>query len=1372
MTEPTAKPSRRWWKYLIIFACVASLSAIALLIYVNTESFQSLVRRRLVAEVERITGGRAEVGSIHTTPFRLQVDVRNLTVHGRESATDVPLAHADRIVARLKISSLLRSEFGFHELILEQPVIHIAFYPDGTTNFPQRKASTFTGQNLVEPLFSLSINRLELRSGRIFWDDQLVPLDLAARNISLDMDYSFLHGQYNGHLLLGMVESKLLNCRPFAWMTSAQFSLSPESAVFSSLNWNSGHSHFSANGRVTDFRHPHVQAAYDAQVDLTEAASIARRRDLRSGFLELKGSGDWSLDQFASNGLLTVRDLAWQNDQVSFSKASLSTGYSVSDQQLKLSKLQGRIFRGSFTGDAELNQWLAPEQHLSAAVRKTLETATISAGPPLNKYGRKNVKPPVAQKPPPIQTARISLRLRELSAEDVAAALSFPEHPLSLLHPVGLASGTLETSWKGTPHDAEVQFTLDVAPPAHPASAQLPITAHTDGVYYVATDTVDLPHFTLTTPTSRVQASGSISPASALHLSISTSSLADWLPFISVVRGPALFPVALKGSAIFNGNMSGSLASPQLTGALQVEDFDVNLPATTETHLLQTHWDSLSASLQLSFHDVALRNANLRRDNTSAEFDASATLQHGHFTGDSAFTLRANLHNTELAQLLDIAGYNYPITGNADLFVQASGTISDPHGEGHIHLNHAFAYGESIQQFDSTFQLARNEISLDNIHLFHDDSIVTGSGDYNPTTRFFHLDIAGNNFDLAGISRIHSNRLPVEGRANFILKGSGTPDAPSLNGSLHLLNLTLDHELAGDLDLEGVTEGNELHLTGTSKLQHGSLQVSGQIRLRDDYIADLSFRMEQLDLDALWRSYAIGQLTGHSAVDGSLEVRGPLRRPTQWSVNGDLTALALDVENVKLHSQDAIRFTLADQVLNIQQFHMLGKGTDLTAHGSVQISGARALDLTADGRLDLKLLSSLDPDFTSSGLIRMNLTVGGTIAEPLPQGHLKVVNSSLSYANLPSGLSELNGSLVFTRDRAHIETLTARTGGGTLDFKGDATYFNQQLNFNLSASGKEVRLRYPPGVSSTADVQLNWIGTRSASSVSGEIIINRMAITPGFDFGSYLDRSRQGATLTTANSPLNNIKLDIHVQTSPELQMRTAIARLSGDADLRLRGSVARPAVLGRVDVLEGRATMHGIHFTLERGDITFSNPVSIEPQFDLQASTHVRNYDLNITVTGTPDHGLNINYRSEPPLPKSDIIALLALGRTGDESAQLQEQSGQSVFSDQATDLILNQAISDTASSRFQRLFGASNIKIDPQGLTTETNPLARGPQVTIEQQFANNISLTYSTNVSQSSEQIIQGEYYINRNVSIVGTRDQNGVVSFDIQVRRRKK
>jgi translocation and assembly module TamB len=1368
VTELSPKPKRRrWWKYLLSLAAAASVTVLALLIYVNTDSFQSLVRRRLIAEVERVTGGRVEIGSIHTTPFRLQVDVRNITVHGRESATEVPLAHVDRIVARLKFNFLLRSELAFREIVLEQPVVHVAFYPDGTTNFPPRKPATVSSQTPVEQIFALSINHFEIRHGQLLWDDQTIPLDFLTRDTSLQMDYSFLHGRYDGRLLLGLVDTKLLNCRPFAWMTAVEFSLSSNTAVVPSIKWNSGHSHFSASGQVTDFRHPHLQGSYDAQVDLAEAASIARRRDLKGGVLELKGSGDWSLDQFASSGLLTLRDLSWQDDQISFSRASLSTGYSVTDQQLKFSKLQGKILGGSFTGDAELNQWLAPAQHLSPATRKTLDTAVISATP-ANKSREKIARP----KPPAVQNAVILFHLRDLSAEEVALALNAPAHPVLSLHPAASASGTIETRWRGTPRDADVQFAVDLTPPAHPAPPQRPLSGHANGVYHVASDSLDLPQFTLTTPTSHIQASGTLSASSAVRLSVTTSSLADWLPFISVVRGPALFPVKLNGSATFSGSMNGSLSSPQLAGTLQVDDFDITAPATAKTHEFQTHWDSLSTMLQLSFHGIALHNATLRREDTSAEFEASATLQHGHVTGDSILTLRANLHNADLTALQALAGYNYPISGKADVFVQATGTISDPHGDGQIHLTNASAYGETIQQFDSNFHLAQGEIAFDNMHLMYDDSVVTGSAAYNPSTRAFHLDLTGNNFDLARVQQIQSNRLTVEGSADFVLKGSGTPDLPSINADVHVRNLTLDHEVAGDLDLQAVTQGGELHLSGNSQFQKGLLRISGDVQLRDDYPAKLSLQMDQLDLDALWRSYLRGHLTGHSSVAGSIDLRGPLRQPEQWVLEGTVSSLFLDVENVKVHNQDPIRFSLASRVANIQQLHVVGEGTDFTAHGSIRFTGERALDLTADGHLDLKLLSSFDPDFTSSGLVTMNVTVGGTLARPFPHGHLQVTGASLSYAGLPSGLSELNGSLFFTRDRILIETLTARTGGGTLDLKGDATYYNQQLNFNLTATGKGVRLRYPPGVSSTADAELHWIGTRANSTVSGDISIVKMAVTPGFDFSAYLQRSGQFSVVTAANSPLNNVKLDIHVVTAPELQMRTAIARLSGDADLRLRGSVARPAVLGRVDILEGQATFHGTRFTLERGDITFANPVAIEPQLNLQATTHVRNYDLNITLTGTPNRGLNLNYRSEPPLPKSDIIALLALGRTNEESAQLQEQSGQSVFSDQASALILNQALNDTASSRFQRLFGASNIKIDPQGLSTETNPTARGPQVTIEQEFANNISLTYSTNVSQSSQQIIQGEYYFNRNVSVVGTRDQNGVVSFDLRIRRRKK
>jgi translocation and assembly module TamB len=483
-----------------------------------------------------------------------------------------------------------------------------------------------------------------------------------------------------------------------------------------------------------------------------------------------------------------------------------------------------------------------------------------------------------------------------------------------------------------------------------------------------------------------------------------------------------------------------------------------------------------------------------------------------------------------------------------------------------------------------------------------------------------------------------------------------------------------------------------------------------------------------------------------------------------------LDGIDVNIDEVKLNNQGPIRLSMAQQTIRLEQMHIVGENTDFSAHGTASLLGNHDLDLAADGHLNLQLIQTLNPDFTSSGMVDVAMTVTGSAADPLLQGKVNVSHGSIAYLDLPSGLSDMNGSLAFNKNQLQIENLTARTGGGTLTLTGEASTYAGQINFDFSAKAQDVRLRYPPGVSSTANADVRFFGTRESSTLSGDVMVTKLAITPGFDFAAYAASGQQSVVVAPATSPLYRVKLDVHVTTAADLQMQTAIARLSGDADLRLRGTAAKPALLGRVEVLEGDISFNGSRYRLERGEVLFQSPVSIRPVLDLQATTRVRDYDITVSVNGDTSKPLSVKYRSDPPLPEADIVALLAVGQTREQSAQL-AQSGSSPFSETASNLILSEALNATVSNRVQKLFGVSKIKIDPQGLSTETNP-TRGPQVTIEQQISNMFTLTYSQNVSQASQQIIQGEYYLKRNVSIVGTRDQNGVVSFDVKIRQRKK
>lgn len=1363
MTEAPARP-RRGWRYLPFAILLLVLAVSAGLWYTTTQSFQAYVRRRLIAEVERITGGRAEVGTFHVVPFHLQVEVRNITVHGKEAAGDIPLAHADSFLAQMKVVSLLRTEFGFTTLTLERPVIHIAIGPDGSaTNIPSLPAvsETIPINERVQRLFGFSIDHLTVRDGQLLWADRKVPLDFSLRGADLQMNYSYFTGRYEGHLMLGKVDSTVQNFRPFSWMMDANFALAPTFSDVKSLTWNCGRSSLKLSGRISDFRSPRLDGSYQAQINLQEVAAIARRHDLREGTAEFSGNGHWSVNDFTTSGSMNVHDFGWLDEQFALTKAVVSSDYALTEQQLKLSKLQGKILGGSFSGEAQVDNWL---HSIPPATGKKEEMAVITAArPPL----KKGEKPKVAG----VQVGTLRLRLKDISVADVAAALNVPAHPLGRFRPAGSGTGSIDANWKGTPKNADVSFAFDVDPPTRALTRELPLTANIRGKYRGASDSLELAKFEVSTPASKIGASGTLAASSTIHVSISTSNLEEWRPLIAALGGPTDLPFRVDGNAAFNGVAAGTFSAPTLAGTLVAEDFEFTVPATSRTPEKPVHWDSVAASIQFSSHALMVRGGSLRRGETSADFEVNAALQQGRFAADSPYTAHVNLHNVDVASTAALADFDYPVAGTADVSLQISGTRAHPQAKGHIRAVDASAYGEPIERFDADLHVGANETDLSNIRLTHEGAEVTGSAGYTPSTEAFQLDLVGKNFDLSRVRQIHLDRLPVEGRADFTLQGSGTLAAPVINTVVHARNLTFDRELAGDMEIDATTTNGNLRVSGESRFQKGSLSIDGNVKMRGDYPATISAKMNQLDLDALWRAYLGTQLTGHSAVVGTVTMQGPLRCPAQWQLDGILSDVTVDVEYAKLHNQGPVNFRYAQHTAHILPLHMVGEGTDVTGQGSIQFAGSRDLDLAADGQVDLKSLSGFDPNLTASGLMTIHMGVRGTLTEPFPQGTIDIKDAAANYAGLPSGLSQMNGSLTFTQDRIHIEQLTARTGGGTLDLKGDATNYNHQFNFNLTAIGKDVRLRYPPGVSSTATTELHWVGNPASSTVTGNVLVTKLAVTPGFDFGSYLERSRQSAAITPANSPLYNVKLDVAVRTAPELQMKTAVARLSGDADLRLRGSAARPSVLGRADILEGDATFNGIKFRLDRGDITFANPVAIEPQVNLQATTHVRNYDLDVTVTGTPER-LNVNYRSEPPLPKSDIIALLALGRTSQESEQLQEQSGQTLFTDVATNLIINQAINSTITGRMQKLFGVSRIKIDPQGLTTETNPTARGPQVTIEQQFANNLTLTYSTNVSQSTQQIIEGEYYFNRNLSVVGTRDQNGVVSFDVRARRRKK
>jgi translocation and assembly module TamB len=521
--------------------------------------------------------------------------------------------------------------------------------------------------------------------------------------------------------------------------------------------------------------------------------------------------------------------------------------------------------------------------------------------------------------------------------------------------------------------------------------------------------------------------------------------------------------------------------------------------------------------------------------------------------------------------------------------------------------------------------------------------------------------------------------------------------------------------------------------------------------------------VEQFDLDPLIAAgLHLQQLTGHSSADGIFTISGAARDLDAIELNADITRISFDYELVQLANDQDIKVAYRRNEVRIVQAHIHGPDTDFQLEGSARFDRDRPLRFTLSGGVNLQLVKGLLPDLQARGRAEANISIEGTMSRPRVTGRATVRDASATYGDFPIGLSKLNGDLLFDKTRLVFDRMSAESGGGHLLLSGSMTYGEGPLRYDVSAATSVVRVRYPAGMSWLVGGTIQLAGTRTAALVSGHVQVQRLLFASGVDLTSFFASSSETETAPSTVSPfLQNLVFDVEGQTAVGARIEWSGAQVEMDGNVRLRGTWDRPVLLGHIHLLGGQMPFRGNTYQLTRGEINFSNPFRLDPILNVEATSTISQYQVTIDFSGPASH-LTLNYRSDPPLPDSDIIALLALGSPGESSGLRSASTSQNY----GATALLSEAISSGLGGRIERLFGVSQFRVDPfvAGTATESNAAAR---ITIEQQVKNKITITYSTNAATSNQyQLIQVEYAVKRDLSVVFLRDINGTNGLDIK------
>jgi translocation and assembly module TamB len=1223
----------------------------------------------------------------------------------------------------------------------------------------------------METVLKLAIGRFSLAGGEVQVERRgTLPFDIHGRQLLARLVYDAAGPRYRGEVSVQPLDVRWNKGEHMPFDIRATLAFEKNRIAVEALQLATGATTVNVEGAVEDLAAPRARFQYDARLGVADGARFLGIRGL-TGLALVRGSAHWNGPAgFDLAGDLHATGMEYRTDSVRLQGFRLDGKLSADAAAVRLRGVRiaggvNGLFTNSLGVDGEIGE--------AALVGDDLELHAMALGVLGGTFrGEARMFD--------FERFRAQGEIGGVTARRAVALDSAEPLPWD-----ALVSGPLAGEGSLT-HIGGMRATGDLALAPAPGSA--PVEGHVALTYDSLAGIVDFGRSDLRLPSSRATVSGVIGRRLQVHLE--TRDLGDILPALGV--GAAAFPLKLEnGSAVFDGTVTGPLDGLQIQGHVRA----------ARVACLGRLVDGVQFDAGVSAEKAAARNLAATRGPMRVEGQIAVALRGWETAPGSLIFGAATLGGGQLAEMAALFGLaGAPVSGTLDGTAAIAGSIADPLLDADFTLRQAVLWREPVDRATAHVRYAAKRLEV------AAGQVTAGAKQASFSAAFDH---PADRWDTGRlVFRVSSNAMPMD-QVHALVRwqpGIGGTVAVAANGTVELApgkaphgwrlgdlhldivgrGLRLAQQPFGDLRLTADSAGQALRAHLESGFAGSSIRGDGQWRLEGEYPGSATIAFSKLDFVRLreWVAPSQGGAPGdfRGSAEGQLRIDGPalqprsvttelripslLISPTESAAGG--TAAAADA--LTLRNSGPIAVAMTNSVVAVESARLVGRTTDLSVTGKARLTGKDALDLRVKGRVDLAIVHEINPDFQASGTVTTDASVRGTLGAPLVAGRIEFQKAAFNIVDVPNGISNANGAIVFAGGQATIQSFTGETGGGRIELSGFANATGGQTVFRLAARVREVRIRYPEGVSTVADANLSLTGTPDRSILSGTVTIRRTGFNPQSDFSSLIAQSSQPVETPPARTGLlGGLHFDIQVDTATDLQFQSSLAQdLQAEANLQLRGTYGNPAVLGRINVTRGQIVFFGTKYTIEQGSVQFLDPLRIEPVVDVALETKARGVEVTLTISG-PLHHLTLAPSSDPPLAFNEIVALLATGRapTGDPALIAQQNSTPQSWQQLGASALLGQAIASPVAGRLQRFFGVSSLRIDPAISGVENNPQAR---LTLEQQVSSDITFTYITNVTQSNPQVVRVEWSLGRNWSAVALREENGEFGLDFYFKKR--
>lgn len=1270
---------RRWVLRPLAWTAAALLVLLgAAGLYLTSDRFERRVQETLTARLGQALGRPVTVGDLDLALLPPTLTVRDLVIPGPEPA-DPPVATASTLEVEVGFESLRPLSLRLDRVWVERPRFLLRIDADGGTNLPDFAGA---GGAEEEEGVQIAIGTLVVEGGALEINEASLPLDLEARGVRARL-LGGAGSQLQGSVEAEEVTTELPGALPYPVAAHLELGIRPSGNTVDLLA-----ARIEGEGLAADvrggLRWDEEARGLELEVEARGTAAVLDRL----GYLEGQVAGPWEL----------AGALDWTPESWSFRSGLTSPALLVAGRPL---------------------QRVAADLTVTTELVGVVLTSASYAGGELS--GQLRLAPAAPGIP-----AELDLTLRDLGILPLLAAEGVDLGGLR-----GEVSGTATYRFQaGDPLAGDGWAQLRVTT-TEVAGRAIPVSG--DGALTVSDGILKSDAIRLRTPRHRVLVEGL-----AVDLADGTGGFDYQVLSEDLGRLAVLFPPTQPGEeAPFwlptagEGRIEGRV---RLGGEPIAE---VRLDLTRVTTPLVT-----ADTLEGSFTASARALADLSLEATHGE---GAALVTGHVPLDendpASLELAVEVAGLPLAdaeRFLDLGlPLEGPTTGRMELR-QTSGGLA---GRVSARVEPATAAGLDLDRVEADLAFDPDAVTFESLRL------AAAAGEVEARGRLglgpegtLDLTLSAPALDLAKAPLSALTQGQLSGIASLSGSVRGSLQSPAAEARLAATGLDLGGHALGDAEVRAGWDGQELTASGSLL---GLLRLDGGGAF-DGRLADLSFRVESDSLGALVQLAAGEAVEGlGGSFDGRLAVTGPLEEP---QVELSLEDLTVRHGQRTLRNREPVVARLEGSRLEVESLYMGLEGQDhwVFTAGSVDLADG-TLDLDASGELGAGWSDVLTPSLRASGTVSAIATIRGTLEQPTVDGQARLENGRAVIPGFPHALEEVEAVVLLYPGRVVIDDARGRVAGGRIRLGGDLDLAGPTAGrYELRLAAQDLRLRYPEGWLLQGDANLILEPTDEGRLLAGEIRLDRASYLRDVDvgliqlLGSVL--ARQRLEVGTADETLATTSLALDLEGPGALRVHNNLADLSGDLDLFVRGTLARPGLVGSVSLETGGTLVYAdTEYKVERGLLTFASEDRIEPLIDLVAETRVREYEVQLALSGTLDR-LEATFTSEPPLPSLDVLALVTTGQpVGGDSSQTLDPTRPGSRGQFAQAFLYGQAAS-AVTSRVQTLFGFDTLRVDP---TASAGGSVDAARITVGKRVSRDLFVTYSRDPSETQNEEVRAEW-----------------------------